>query len=369
MLVRRVALGALVIVALPVGIAAAGGEHDQLAAYKFKVIARGFEEPVHLAVAPGQPNILYVVERRGRIRVLVRGVLRAKPFLDLRRRVTIDVEQGLLSMAFHPRYARNRLFYVYYTDVRGAIRIVEYKARGLVAQPKTQRQIAAVSHPGSNHNGGQLAFGPDKQLYFGIGDGGGEGDPNNYAQRLGNPYGKLFRIDVNRRNARARMVGFGLRNPWRFSFDRRTGDLYIGDVGQSSWEEIDYTKWGSPGLGRPGLENYGWSAYEGEARYKNIEPNPAGVLVPPVQVYGRSGGASVIGGFVYRGSRVRSAYGRYFYGDFASGRVWSLTLTDGVLTEFQREPFSIPGLDSFAEGRRGELYAVSFFGAIYQLVR
>ncbi|MGH2920931.1 MAG: PQQ-dependent sugar dehydrogenase [Gaiellaceae bacterium] len=364
MLLRRVALAALVSAALPVGIAAAAGAGQERAAYRFEVVLRGLREPVHVAIPTSQPNNLYVVERRGRIRVRVGGRLRARPFLDLRGKVALDVEQGRLSMAFHPRYASNRLFYVYYTDLRGAIRIVEYKARGFAALPATARQVAAVSHPGSNHNGGQLAFGPDRLLYFGIGDGGGEGDPNNFAQRLTNPYGKLFRINVNRRKARAQMVGFGLRNPWRFSFDRRTGDLYIGDVGQNLWEEIDFTPRESPGL-----ENYGWRVYEGESRYKNEDPNPSGTLIFPVHAYGRAGGASVTGGFVYRGRAVPQAYGRYFFGDFASGRVWTLVVQEGVVTEFQREPFSIGGLASFAEGPRGELYAVSYFGAIYRLVR
>ena len=365
MRLRRLALGALVCGALTAGIAAAAEKREERGAYRFQVVLRGLREPVHVAIPRSQPNTMYIVERRGRIRVAVFGKLRPEPFLDLRGKVALNVEQGLLSIAFHPRYATNRRFYVFYTQRRtGAIRIVEYQARGLTALPETARQIAAVSHPGPNHNGGQLAFGPEGRLYFGIGDGGGEGDPHNYAQRLGNPYGKLFRIDVNRRRPRARMVGFGLRNPWRFSFDRRTGDLYIGDVGQNSWEEINVTLWGSPGL-----ENYGWRVYEGVALYKNEQPNPAGELVFPVHVYGRSGGASVVGGFVYRGRRVRAAYGRYFFGDFASGRVWTMLVENGSVVEHQREPFSIPALASFAEGPQGELYAVSFAGAIYRLVR
>jgi glucose/arabinose dehydrogenase len=365
MLFRRVALGALIAAALSTGVAAGAGERDERAGYRFQVVLSGFREPVHAAIPASEPNNLYVVERRGRIRVVVRGRLRRKPFLDLRGKVALNTEQGLLSMAFHPAYVRNRKFYVYYTERRtGAIRIIEYRSRNFAAIPRSARQVAAVSHPGDNHNGGQLAFGPDRRLYFGIGDGGGEGDPNNYAQRLSNPYGKLFRIDVNRRNARARLVGFGLRNPWRFSFDRRTGDLYIGDVGQNLWEEVDFTAWGSEGI-----ENYGWRVYEGEALYRNETPNPAGPLIFPVHVYGRGGGASVVGGFVYRGRRVGAAYGRYFFGDFASGRVWTMVVEGGVVTEYQRERFSIPAVSSFAEGPRGDLYAVSFLGTIHQLVR
>jgi glucose/arabinose dehydrogenase len=359
-----VGLAALSAAALSAGIAFAGGAEEGRTAYRFEVVMRGLREPVHAAVPASQPNNMYVVEKGGRIRVRVRRRLRSQPFLDLRGKVSKNVEQGLLSMAFHPKYARNHKFYVYYTGRSGAIRIVEYRARGFVADPGSARQIVAVKHPAPNHNGGQLAFGPDGRLYFGLGDGGGRGDPNNLSQSLGSPMGKLFRIDVNRRKPRAQMMGFGLRNPWRFSFDRQTGDLYIGDVGQDAWEEINFTPAESPGL-----ENYGWRVYEGETRNTNEEPNPAGALIFPTHVYGRTGGAAVTGGFVYRGRAVPGARGRYFFGDFASGRVWTIVVDQGLVTEFRREPFSIAGLSSFAEGPRGELYAVSFSGAIYQLVR
>ena len=364
MLFRRVGLAALSVAALSAGIAVAAGDEEGRAGYRFEVVMRGLKEPVHAAVPVSEPNNMYVVEKSGRIRVRVGGKLRAQPFLDLRGKLAKDVEQGLLSMAFHPRYARNHKFYVYYTGRSGAIRIVEYRASNFVADPRTARQIVAVKHPAPNHNGGQLAFGPNGRLYFGIGDGGGRGDPNNFAQSLTSPLGKFFRIDVNRLAARAQMMGYGLRNPWRFSFDRQTGDLYIGDVGQEAWEEINFTAAESPGL-----ENYGWRVWEGESRHKNEEPNPSGTLVFPVHVYGRGGGAAITGGFVYRGRAVPEARGRYFFGDFASGRVWTIVVDQGVVTEYRREPFSIGGLSSFAEGSRGELYAVSYFGVIYRLVR
>jgi glucose/arabinose dehydrogenase len=361
---RRLALGALVSVALTAGIAAAAGDRERLSAYGFQVVLRELREPVHLAIPRSQPNTMYIVERRGLVRVAVFGKLRPEPFLDLRGKVALNVEQGLLSIAFHPRYATNKRFYVFYTQRRtGAIRIVEYQARGLTALPETARQIAAVSHPGPNHNGGQLAFGPEGRLYFGIGDGGGEGDPHNYAQRLANPYGKLFRIDVNRRRPRARMVGFGLRNPWRFSFDRRTGDLYVGDVGQSAWEEVSFTR-----RGRAGLENYGWDVYEGRAIYERKQPNPAGRLVMPIAVYPLGGGhCAVTGGFVYRGSRMPALRGRYFYGDYCSGAVWSFRVSGGRAVRHRREPFTVPLLSSFGEGARGELYLASHNGTIYRL--
>jgi glucose/arabinose dehydrogenase len=325
---------------------------------------RGLQEPVHVAIPRSEPKNLYVVERTGRIRVAVAGRLRARPFLDLRGRVSTNTEQGLLSMAFHPRYAQNRRFFVYYTDLEGDIRIVEYRSRGLVALPGTARTIFSVRHPQPNHNGGQLAFGPDDFLYAGTGDGGGRGDPDNNAQDLTSRLGKLLRIAVDRPRTPFETVAYGLRNPWRFSFDRANGDLYLGDVGQDSFEEIDYTPRRSPGL-----ENYGWRVHEGNSRYSNEEPNPAGKVVFPVRVYGRSGGASVTGGFVYRGREVPAAVGRYFFGDFASGRVWSFRISRGRAADFRREHVSVPGLSSFGEGPRGELYLVSFAGVVWKLAR
>jgi glucose/arabinose dehydrogenase len=334
------------------------------AGYRLVPVVRGLVEPVHVAIPRSEPNNLYVVERRGRIRVAVDGRLRARPFLDLRGRVSTNTEQGLLSMAFHPRYAENRRFFVYYTDLRGDIRIDEYRSAGLVALPRTERPIFSARHPFPNHNGGQLAFGPDEQLYAGTGDGGGRGDPDDNAQDLKSRLGKILRIAVDRRGTPFTVVAYGLRNPWRFSFDRANGDLYIGDVGQDSFEEIDYTPRHSPGL-----ENYGWRVHEGNSRFTNEEPNPAGKVVFPVRVYGRTGGASVTGGFVYRGSQVPAAVGRYFFGDFASGRVWSFRISRGRAVDFRREQISVPGLSSFGQGPRGELYLVSFTGVVWKLVR
>jgi glucose/arabinose dehydrogenase len=351
------ALGLIAAVAVP----GAGGA-EQRAPYRLVAVARGLHEPVHVAVPRSQPRNLYVVERRGRIRVQVAGRLRARPFLDLRGRVSTNTEQGLLSIAFHPRYGRNRRFFVYYTERSGDIRVVEYRSRGLVALPGTARTIFSAKHPAPNHNGGQLLFGPDGYLYLGTGDGGGRGDPDNNAQDLSSPLGKLLRIAVDRRGTPVETVAYGLRNPWRFSFDRANGDLYIGDVGQDSFEEIDYTPRRSPGL-----ENYGWRVHEGNSRFTDEEPNPAGKLVFPVRVYGRTGGASVTGGFVYRGREAPAAVGRYFFGDFASGRVWSFRISRSRAVGFRRERLSVPGLSSFGEGPRGELYLVSFGGVVWRL--
>jgi glucose/arabinose dehydrogenase len=341
-----------------VACAARGDSHQ--AALRLVHIAR-VEQPVHMAAPRSEPNNLYIVEKTGRIRVRVNGRLRARPFLDLRSSVSTGSEQGLLSVAFHPRYSRNRLFYVDYTDSRGNTRIVEYRSRGLARKPVRTRQIFFQEDPYSNHNGGQLAFGLDGYLYAGTGDGGSGGDPENRAQNLQSLFGKLLRFNVNRRTPQPVIVGYGLRNPWRFSFDRQRGDLYIGDVGQNAWEELNYTPRRSPGL-----ENYGWRVYEGKERHTNETPNPAGRLVMPYVVLPNPPNCSVIGGFVYRGSAVPSAKGRYFFGDNCADRIRSVAARGG--TSVRDEPFRVDGTSSFGEDARGELYIASVqSGNVYKL--
>jgi glucose/arabinose dehydrogenase len=323
-------------------------------------VASGFDSPVHVA-APRGDKRLYVVEQAGRIIVLDGGKRRV--FLDIRRLVKSGGEQGLLSVAFHPRYAKNHRFYVDYTDRSGNTRVVEYRSNGRRALTRTARRLLFVDQPYSNHNGGQLAFGPDGWLYVGMGDGGAGGDPENRAQDLQSQLGKLLRIDVDRRPSPVEIVGYGLRNPWRFSFDRATGALWIGDVGQNTFEEVDFTPRKSPGL-----ENYGWDVYEGRATYERKDPNPAGHLVAPLVVYSHNGGnCTVVGGFVYRGRLVRSARGRYYYGDYCSGNVWSLKRRNGRVTGRRREPFRVDQLVSFGENARGELLLVSHDGDIFRL--
>jgi glucose/arabinose dehydrogenase len=352
------ALG-LAVLAGAVALAAARGPHRD--ALKLVRIAH-VSEPVHIAAPRSEPNNLYIVEKGGRIRVRIGGRLRARPFLDVSRLVSTGSEQGLLSVAFHPRDARNHLFYIDYADRAGDTHVVEYRSRGLNAAPKRSRQILFVDQPYSNHNGGQLAFGPDGYLYVGMGDGGSGGDPENRAQNLGSLLGKLLRINVTLRRPRPVIVGYGLRNPWRFSFDRRTGDLYIGDVGQNSWEEVDFTR-----RGTPGLENYGWRVYEGKARYTADQtPNPTGHLVFPIVVSPNPPNCSVIGGFVYRGSAVPAARGRYFFGDNCASRIRSLAAPGG--TAARDEPMRVDGLSSFGEDARGELYLASVqSGNVYKL--
>jgi glucose/arabinose dehydrogenase len=352
---------AVVAAVLP-GAAGGGREQTQL---RMRVIATGLESPVYVGAPRSEPDRLYVVERPGVIRVLVNGKLRSEPFLDIRSRVgDDDSEQGLLSVAFHPNYGTNHRFFVDYTDNRGDTRVVEFRSNGTVGLPSTARQILFVNQPYSNHNGGQLQFGPDGNLYVGMGDGGSGGDPQNHAQNLSSRLGKLLRLNVNRAGARWQIAGYGLRNPWRFSWDRAARDLYIGDVGEGDWEEVDLR---TPAQQR-GLNNYGWRVWEGRARYTvGQKVNPRGRLVFPIAVYSHDAGCSITGGYVYRGKAVPSARGRYFYGDYCNGTIWSLRTVKGKLRGLRREPFRVPNLSSFGEDPAGELYAVGLGGGLYKL--
>jgi glucose/arabinose dehydrogenase len=347
----RLVLGGIAAALVAVSCASAGTQGSKLglrAAYK------GLNAPIYVAAAPGEPNNLYIVEQPGLIRVAIKGKLRAKPFLDVRRSVSYGGEQGLLSMAFHPNYVKNHKYYVNYTDRNGDTRVIEYSAKNYVS--KRVREILFVDQPYPNHNGGQLQFGPDGKLYVGMGDGGSAGDPENHAQDLSSRLGKLLRINVAGRKPAIGISAYGLRNPWRFSFDRATGDLWIGDVGQDTWEEIDYTPRVSPGV-----ENYGWDVYEGNHPYENKPPNPAGNLVSPVAEYRHgSDGCSVTGGYVWKG--------RYYYGDYCSGKVWTLRLANGKVADKREESINVPSLSAFGLDGHGNLYAVSLKGTVYRIV-
>ena len=323
-----------------------------------------FEAPVYATSAPGEPGNLYVVEQAGRIRVLAGGHIRATPFLDIRRQVVSGGEQGLLSVAFDPDYATNRRFYVDYTDANGDTRVVQYRSDGTRALPGSARQLVFVRDFAPNHNGGQLQFGPDRRLYWGNGDGGGGGDPHRNGQNLGRPFAKIMRLNVNAPKPRWTLVAYGLRNPWRFSFDRATGDLYIGDVGQGDWEEVDVIR-----RGATAVSNFGWNRYEGTHVYDaSTRLLTRGVYRRPVAEYSHALGCSVTGGYVYRGTRVPAAAGRYFYGDYCSGTVWSFRLDGGKAAALRREPFRVAGLSSFGEDAAGELYLMSVTsGSLFRL--
>ena len=330
--------------------------------FSVRPFALGLDALTAVASTPAEPRRLYAVEQVGRIRYFVNRRLRGT-FLDIRDRVMGGGEQGLLSVAFHPNYARNHRFYVDYTDKRGDTRVVEFRSRNGRGVKSTARQLLFVDQPYANHNGGELEFDSNGLLYVGMGDGGSAGDPGNRAQNPNQRLGKLLRIDPLRRGATWQMVGLGLRNPWRFSFDRANGDLYIADVGQGDWEEIDYRPKSEIGT----LANYGWRRFEGDARFSNTPLGP-GELVAPVHVYGHGGdNCSVTGGYVYRGRAVPTATGRYFFGDYCSGRVWSLRIVDGRATDVRRETFRINSLTSFGEDVAGELYFATGNGRIYRL--
>ena len=314
-----------------------------------------------MTAAPGEPNRLYIVEQTGLIRIFERGKVRAAPFLDIRSLVGSDGnEQGLLGLAFDPGYATNHRFYIDYTDKQGDTNVVQLDGtRGGVIAGSTTR-LLFVKQPYSNHNGGMVAVGPDRALYVGMGDGGSDGDPQNRAQNPESQLGKLLRIDV-RHGGTVTNAALGLRNPWRFSFDRANGDLYIGDVGQNAIEEIDYVR-----AGTKGLLNFGWRVYEGSTTYQAGTLGP-GRLTGPIAQYSHHLGCSVTGGYVYRGKAVPAAAGRYFYGDFCSGRVWSLTARNGKVSRVRREPFTVANLSSFGQDAAGELYLVSLDGVVYRL--
>ncbi len=324
--------------------------------------ASGLSALTAIASTPAEPRRLYGVEQVGRIRYFVNGRLRGT-FLDIRDRVISGGEQGLLSVAFSPGYARNHRFYVNYTDKSGNTRLVEFRSRNGRGVKSTARQLLFVDQPFANHNGGELQFDRNGLLYVGMGDGGSAGDPGNRAQNMGQRLGKLMRINPLARGARWQILGLGLRNPWRFAFDRANGDLYIADVGQGDWEEIDYRPRARIGA----LANYGWKRFEGRARYSDTALGP-GELVAPIHVFSHDDGScSVTGGYVYRGRAVPAAVGRYFFGDYCSGFVWSLRVEGGRAVDVRREPFRVGSLTSFGEDVSGELYLATENGRIYKL--
>lgn len=354
------AAGALV--ACGTAIAAAGAS-DAVRPLRLEPVVSGLRAPVYATAPRTEPGRLYVVEQAGVIRIVSRGRVLSQPFLDIRSRVRVTRLQGLLSLTFHPRYAGNRRFYVLYTGRGGNLYVVEFRSRrgrGVRGSARVLLRAKASPHPLA-HVGGQLAFGPDGRLYVGIGD----GLLPEAAQDLASPLGKILRLDVERPERAAEVAAFGLRNPWRFSFDRANGDLYVGDVGDLRWEEVNYVR------RRPGfVPNFGWSAYEARQRVSWRPITGREALTFPIAAYrhARRGCSSVIGGYVYRG-REAPMRGRYVYGDLCSGRVWSLRVVRGRATERRAEPVVVPRLlASFGEDASGELYAVSLAGGtIYRL--
>lgn len=337
-------------------------------AYDWQTVEGGLERPVDLQ--PDGSGRLFVIEKRGRIRIIENDQLLDAPFLDITDRVgSSGNEQGLLGLAFHPRYSENARFFVNYTDLNGDTVIARFQSTGdpNVADPNSEVQLLNVDQPFANHNGGGLAFGPDGYLYAGLGDGGSQGDPNENAENTGVLLGKILRLDVDSAEPYAvpadnpfgnEVWAYGLRNPWRLSFDRVTGDLYIGDVGQGNWEEIDFLAAGSPGGA-----NFGWDHREGAHEYEG--GGPEGLIDPVAEYSHPEGGCSVTGGYVYRGS-MPEWNGIYLYGDYCSGMVWGL-LNNGNGWETQLLYDLDFTITSFGQDASGEIYLVSDNGSIFRL--
>lgn len=346
-------------------------------------IADGLDKPVALTFAPGDTERLFVVEQVGRVRILTGDRLQPQtsPFLDVRERVSTRTEQGLLGLAFHPDYAHTRRFYVNLTDRKGDTRVLEFRTRADDpdhADPASERELLYVEQPFSNHNGGNLVFGPDGKLYVGLGDGGAAGDPRGNGQNDQAVLGKMLRLDVDTRDVggrpRPEIVAKGLRNPWRYSFDRATGDLWIADVGQNLWEEIDVLPAAAlvPTGGTAPLANFGWNVTEGLHCFRPPNCKSNG-FIPPILEYGHDEGCSITGGFVYRGQALPALTGSYFYADYCTAIVRSLRVDSagGVRDSWDWRPALDPGsylanLSSFGEDAHGELYVLSLEGGVYR---
>ncbi len=362
--------------------AGAPARQDQAGRVRLTRVAGGLGDALYVTGAPGAANRLFVVQQSGRIRILERGRLAARPFLDVSGRVSSGGERGLLGLAFHPGYARTGRFFVNYTDRAGTTRVVEFRRAGARrADPRSARVLLSIRQPYANHNGGHLAFGPDGMLYIATGDGGSGGDPHGNGQRTDTLLGKLLRIDVDGRSrgrgyripagnpfarggGRPEIYSYGLRNPWRFSFDRARGDLWIGDVGQNAVEEIDFRP-----RGRGAGANFGWNAFEGRSPYPGGGPVRGSRPIAPVAQYSHSSGCSVTGGYVARGPRAGGLRGRYVYADFCSGRVWSMRAgprPGAVREETGRLGARLGNVTSFGEGLNGDLYVIGN-GALHRL--
>jgi glucose/arabinose dehydrogenase len=358
-------------------------------------VASSFASPVTVTNAGDGSSRLFIVQQTGEIRILINGTVLPTPFLDIHELISCCGEQGLLGLAFHPDYGSNGFFYVYYTDLAGDIAIARYtvsQGDPNVADPESHYPILSQVHqPFSNHNGGQIAFGPDRYLYAGLGDGGGSGDPQENGQNLGTWLAKILRVDINGDdfpgdptrnyavppdnpfvgipNALDEIWAYGVRNPWRFSFDRGTGDLLIGDVGQSSWEEIDFQPASSPGG-----ENYGWDVLEGMHCFEDVPLGSCndflnGGSTLPVLEYSHGFGCSVTGGYRYRGVLYPSLRGIYFYADLCSGRIWGAIRQHGGTWLGQQLLDTQLTVTTFGEDEAGELYVADYsVGVLYKVI-
>jgi glucose/arabinose dehydrogenase len=350
-----------------------------------QLVDSGYTEPLLVTSPPADSTRLFVLERRGQIKLIKNGIRQAKAFLNVSTLIsTGGSEQGLLGLAFHPNYAVNGKFYVNYTNTAGDTRVVQYTRSATNPDTANSAAVAtllSVDQPASNHNGGHIAFGPDGYLYVGLGDGGGAGDPNENGQNPLSPLGKMLRLDVDRHplppvdnpylghtDTLELIWAIGLRNPWRFTFDRSSGDLYIADVGQNAWEEINFQP-----VSSNGKENYGWDVMEGLHCYEPSSGCNQSGKVLPVHEYSHSNGCSISGGYVYRGCAIPDLQGTYFYADYCNGRIWTFVMSGGVATNHLERTTELGSagmnISSFGEDARGELYICSYgTGRIYKIV-
>lgn len=337
--------------------------------YTWQPLVDLLQRPVDLQ--PDGSGRLFVIEKAGRIRIMENDQLLEASFLDITDRVgSRGNEQGLLGLAFHPQYQENGRFFVNYTDLNGDTVIARFQVSDNpnVVDPNSEVQILGIDQPFANHNGGGLAFGPDGYLYAGLGDGGSQGDPNGNAQNTSVLLGKILRLDIDSADPYAvpadnpfgnEVWAYGFRNPWRFSFDKATSDLYIGDVGQGNWEEIDFVAAGTPGGG-----NFGWDHREGAHDYEG--GGPEGMIDPVAEYSHPEGGCSVTGGYVYRGA-MPEWNGIYLYGDYCTGMIWGLIRTEAGWQNQLLFDTDVT-ITSFGQDQSGELYLISDNGRVYRLV-
>jgi glucose/arabinose dehydrogenase len=351
------------------------------AGVRLQEIVSGLSAPLYLTAPPGDAARLFIVEKTGAIRIIRDGVLLPDPFLDLSSRISNGAEQGLLGMAFDPDYATTGRFIVHFTDPAGNTTLSRFQvsANPDVADPASELVILTATQPFANHNGGQVAFGPDGFLYLGLGDGGSGGDPGGRGQDLTDLLGSILRIDVRSTEPYAvpadnpfvqsgapEVWSYGLRNPWRFSFDRATGDLYIADVGELAWEEVDIST-AAQGSGRGA--NYGWNIMEGAHCFLADGCDQTGLTLPVVE-YNHEEGCSITGGYVYRGSAIPALQGHYLYADLCQRWVRSFRYADGAVTEHTDRPSLTPpgAVLSFGEDALGELYILDESGRVSKIV-
>jgi glucose/arabinose dehydrogenase len=354
----------------------------QDAEFTLSAIAEGLDRPLFMADPNDGTGRMFVVEQVGHIHIVVDGELVLDAMLDISGQVTGGSEQGLLGLALHPQFAENGTLFVDYTDLDGNTQVVRYTVSDDnpdLVDPDSAEVVISVEQPAPNHNGGMLAFGPDGYLYIALGDGGIQGNAGGHGQDLGTLLGSILRLDVDSEpvegsyvipednpfvsteGARAEIWHYGLRNPWRFSFDRETGDMWIGDVGQRAAEEIDFQPAGVSGM------NFGWNLAEGFECYADENCQDADIDWP-VFAYGRDLGIAVTGGYVYRGEAIPALTGKYLLGDYGTGYMWMLTPEgDGAFAASEPIPTDL-SISSFAEDAAGELYVIDLSGGVYQIV-